>query len=90
MLFIPYLKLGGFVSSAMKMYCDTKSCIYWLSTGGISLCLNPASRRCDSMEACAHGASMMGMKPFWQCAEVCLANGEETVKWKRPWKLHPG
>ena len=55
--------LGVFVSSAMKMYCDTKSRIYRLSTGGISLCLNPASRRCDSMEACAQGASLTGMKP---------------------------
>ena len=25
--------------------------------------LNLASRRCDPMEACAHGASMVGMKP---------------------------
>ena len=38
----------------------------------LSLCLNPASRRCDPMEACAQGASLTGMKPFWQCAEVCL------------------
>jgi hypothetical protein len=30
----------------------------------LSLCLNPASRRCDSMEACAQGAFLMGMKPF--------------------------
>ncbi|MGD9106317.1 MAG: hypothetical protein PVJ87_05755, partial [Desulfobacterales bacterium] len=29
----------------------------------LCLCLNPASCRCDPMEACAHGASMMGMKP---------------------------
>ena len=28
-----------------------------------SLCLNPASRRCDPMEACAQGASLTGMKP---------------------------
>jgi hypothetical protein len=27
------------------------------------LWLNPASRRCDPREACAHGASMVGMKP---------------------------
>ena len=33
------------------------------SAEALSLCLNPASRRCDPMEACAHGASMMGMKP---------------------------
>jgi len=29
----------------------------------LNLCLNPASRCCDPMEACAHGVSMMGMKP---------------------------
>jgi hypothetical protein len=28
-----------------------------------SLCLNPVSRRCDPMEACAQGASLTGMKP---------------------------
>jgi len=40
------------------------------STEALRLLLNPASRRCDPMEACAHGASMMGMKPSRQCAEV--------------------
>ena len=42
------------------------------SAKALSLCLNPASRRCDPMEACAQGASLTGMKPSWQCAEVCL------------------
>jgi hypothetical protein len=42
------------------------------SAKALSLCLNPASRRCDPMEACAQGASLTGMKPSWQCAEVRL------------------
>jgi hypothetical protein len=29
----------------------------------LSLRLNPASRRCDPIEACAQGASLTGMKP---------------------------
>jgi len=33
------------------------------STEALCLCWNPASRRCDPMEACAHGVSMTGMKP---------------------------
>ena len=27
----------------------------------LNLCLNPVSRRCDPMEACAQGASLMGI-----------------------------
>jgi hypothetical protein len=46
-----------------NLYCDTKSRNYRLFNEGSDLCLNPASLRCDPAEACAHGASMMGMKP---------------------------
>ena len=55
---------------ASKHNCDTKSRNYRLFYKGFNLCLNPASRRCDPMEACAHGVSMMGMKPSRQCAEA--------------------
>jgi len=34
------------------------------------------------MEACAHGASMMGMKPSWQCTKVhlCKRCGNREVE----------
>ena len=57
---------GGFLKImilAITSYCDTKSRIYRLFNRDFSLCLNPASRRWDPMEACAHGVSMTGMKP---------------------------
>jgi hypothetical protein len=46
-----------------NLYCDTKSRNCRLFSEGSNLCLNPASRRCDPMEACAQGASLTGMKP---------------------------
>jgi hypothetical protein len=55
---------------AITSYCDTKSRIYRLFNRDSILCFNPASRRCDPTEAFAHGASMMGMKPSWQCVKV--------------------
>ena len=53
----------SFFLAAIEDNCDTKSRIYRLFNRGFSLCLDPASRRCDPMEACAYGAPMTGMKP---------------------------
>ena len=65
--------------------CDTKSRNYRLFNKGFDPWLNPAFRRCDPMEACAHGVSMMGMKPSWQCAEASFDAA------RKPWGGHaPG
>ena len=62
-IYVLEVKVLGPVLLAINLYCDTKSRNYRLFSEGLNLCLNPASRRCDPMEACAHGVSMTGMKP---------------------------
>ena len=62
MIYVKQLELIQVARLAREQNCDTKSRNYRLFNKGFNHCLNPASRRCDPMETCAHGVSMTGMK----------------------------